>query len=196
MRRVLLFGEDSGHALVLQALTECVARERGLAVQVEVVWAHGGLGRMLGELRRFLQQIQLAREPLPDLLVIGRDANCKGHLQCQQAIRRVVADYPGPVVIAVPDPHLERWLLLDPAAFKTVVGKGCAAPDNKCERDRYKQRLIQAFLDAGIEPTLGGLDFAQEVVEAMDLPRLERKDASLGHLLQDLREQFNQWGQT
>ena len=30
-------------------------------------------------------------------------------------------------------------------------------------------------------------------IMARALERLERKDASLGHLLQDLREQFNQW---
>lgn len=191
MHKVVLFGEDDGHALVLKALTDRLARERHMEVQIEVQWAQGGLGAMLRELRRFLQQIQTAREPIPDLLLIGRDANCKGHLPCRQAVRRVVADYPGPVVVAVPDPHVERWLLLDPAAFKRVLGKGCPAPDHKCERDRYKQCLLQAIREAGAETTVGGLEYARELVDAMDLSRLERKDASLGHLLQDLREHFN-----
>ena len=150
---------------------------------------------MMSELRRFLREIEQEHAPLPDLLLIARDANCKGHLPCQNTVRRLVADFRGPVVIAVPDPHVERWLLLDAAAFKTVLGRGCAAPDNKCERDRYKQRLIQSILDAGIEPTAGGLEFARQLVDAMNLPRLERKDVSLGHLLQDLREQFKRWEQ-
>jgi hypothetical protein len=196
MHKALLFGEDGGHAVVLQALVERVARERSVAVQVEAKWAHGGLGRMVTELRGFLRDVEAARAPLPDLLLVARDANCKGHLPCQLAMRRVVAAYPGPVVIAVPDPHVERWLLLDPAAFKTVLGRGCAAPDNKCGRDRYKERLIQSVLDAGVLPTSSGLEFSKQLVDAMDLHRLERKDASLGHLLQDLREQFNQWEQT
>ncbi len=74
-----------------------------------------------------------------------------------------------------------------------MLGKGCAAPDNKCARDRYKQLLSQAVVDAGAEPTAGGLEFARDLVDAMDLPRLERRDASVGHFLQDFREKLNQW---
>jgi serine/threonine protein kinase len=55
MHKVLLFGEDDGHALVLEALTARIARERGMEVQIEVQWAQGGLGAMLRELRRFLR---------------------------------------------------------------------------------------------------------------------------------------------
>ena len=42
----------------------------------------------------------------------------------------------------VPNPHVERWLLLDGAAFKAAVGHGCDAPDQKCDRGRYKERLL------------------------------------------------------
>lgn len=132
---------------------------------------------------------------LPDLLRVGRDANCKGYNECKEAIDRALTGYASAVVLAIPDPHVERWLLLDPAAFKLILGKGCPAPDNKCERDRYKERLVQAVRDAGVEPRLDGLEYAADLVAAMDLPRLERKDASFGRLLQDLRQQFNQWEQ-
>jgi hypothetical protein len=53
----------------------------------------------------------------------------------------------------------------------------------------------KAIQDAGITPVLGGLEFAAELVQAMDLSRLERRDVSLGRLVQDLREQLNQWEQ-
>jgi hypothetical protein len=193
MRKVLLFGEDVGHALVLRALVERVAQERRLAVVVEVRQAEGGYGTLLEALRVFVRLLPAGREPLPDLLLAVRDANCKGYSECKEGVAHVLAGYPAPVVTAIPDPHIERWLLLDSAAFKSVFGKGCVAPDNKCERDRYKERLTQAVRDAGETPSLGGLEYAEALVREMDLPRLERKDASLGHLLQDLREQFNQW---
>lgn len=195
MRKVLLFGEDVGHAWVLQALVERLTQERQIEVVVVVHRAEGGFGSMLKELREYVRALPGAREALPDLLLVGRDANCKGYSECKQALDRALAGYPGPVVAAVPDPHVERWLLLDPAAFKAVLGKGCAAPDNKCERDRYKERLMQAVRDTGFNPTLGGLEHAEALVQAMDLPRLERKDASLSRLLQDLRALFNQWEQ-
>ena len=40
--------------------------------------------------------------------------------------------WPGAIVKAIPEPHIERWLLLDGAASRAAVGKGCQAPDLKC----------------------------------------------------------------
>jgi hypothetical protein len=71
-----------------------------------------------------------------------------------------VPDALAPINVAVPDPHIERWLLLDGAAFKAVFGEGCDAPDLKCSRDRYKSRLIEAIRGTGVTPNLGGLEFA------------------------------------
>ena len=65
------------------------------------------------------------------------------------------ADSLAPIVLATPDPHVERWLLLDGAAFRQVFGRGCDAPNLRCDRDLYKQRLVAAILAAGITPTLG-----------------------------------------
>jgi hypothetical protein len=55
----------------------------------------------------------------------------------------------------VPDPHIERWLLLDSQAFKEVLHRGCSAPDQKCDRDRYKLLLDEAVRAAEVEPLLG-----------------------------------------
>ena len=46
------------------------------------------------------------------------------------------------------------WLL-DGAAFRDVFGKGCDAPDRKCDRDRYKQRLVEAIRATAITPKSG-----------------------------------------
>ncbi len=102
------------------------------------------------------------------------------------------------VVLAVPDPHIERWLLLDSAAFKAVLGKGCEAPDFKCDRDRYKKLLAQAVSMAGLTPLIGGLEHARDIVGSMDFSRMTRKggDKVLGRFLQELQKVFKDWAQS
>jgi hypothetical protein len=193
MPEVLVFGEDDGHALVLGSLVQRLAEERGVPVRVAVRFARGGYGPMLRELSRFVRDLRAGQQPLPDLLVVGRDGNCQGHAKAKEAVAGALGSYGGATVIAVPDPHVERWLLLDPAAFKKVVGKGCPAPDHKCKKDRYKEQLVRAIRDAGLQPVLGGLEYAEELVQALDLNGVARADPSFGHLLDDLRQHVNQW---
>jgi hypothetical protein len=196
MRNVLLFGEDDGHALILGALVRRLAAEHQLPIHLGVRFAHGGYGRMLEEVRRFVRDLGAGQQPLPDLLLIGRDSNCQGYARAKAEVVNALGDYGGPVVVALPDPHIERWLLLDAEAFKEVVGKGCAAPDLKCEKDRYKGQLRQAIRDAGLQPLLGGLEYAQELIQAFHLDRVAHNDASFGHFLRDFRQHVNQWKST
>ncbi len=86
-------------------------------------------------------------------------------------------------VIACPDPHVERWYLADPESFKEVIGVGPKVSRKKCERDYYKSILQQAILDAGHPPTLGGIEFAREIVENMDFYRARKGERSLNHFL-------------
>ena len=96
---------------------------------------------------------------------------------------------------AIPDPHIERWLLLDSAAFKAVLGRGCEVPQQKCERKRFKRLLLEAVRTAGVTPPLGGIEYTEKLVNAMDLRRLESADESLGRMLKDLRTVFKTWEQ-
>ena len=96
-------------------------------------------------------------------------------------------------VIAIPDPHIERWLMLDSNAFKTVFGGCCDAPDQKCERDRYKRLLLQAIRKTGIFPSLGGIEYAEDVVAAVDIDKAASADASFGHFVRDMRARFSIW---
>jgi hypothetical protein len=196
MRKVLLFCEDTGHVQVIRGLLERSAKEQGVEVSAEVRTARGGHGKMLHELKQFVREFAGKPESLPDLLLIARDANCQGYGDCKQHIQKAIGNFTCAWVAAIPDPHVERWLLLDASAFKSVFGKGCSAPDQKCERERYKKLLIQAITDAGVKPFLGGIEYAADLVNAMDLTRLERLDVSLGHLLKDLRSCFNEWKQS
>ena len=97
------------------------------------------------------------------------------------------------MILAIPDPHIERWLLLDGAAFKAVFGKGCDAPDQKCDRGRYKQRLIEAIYATGTIPRLGGIEYAEDIVEQININRAVRVDRSFRRFVADLRNTFQGW---
>lgn len=97
---------------------------------------------------------------------------------------------PVPMVFAIPDPHIERWLLLDGAAFKAVFGAGCRAPDRKCSRDRYKRQLFESIRNAGNEVPVGGMEYAEEIVRHMDIARAADADKSFHRFISDLRSAF------
>ncbi len=183
-KAIAAFGEDSAHREIIGSLITRAAEKWNIPVKVEWRNARGGRGKVIGELKEYFRDLGI-QGGLPDLIVIATDANRKGLNERAREIR--TASSPVASVLAIPDPHVERWLLLDGAAFKTVFGEGCQAPDQKCDRGRYKQALIQAIRRAGIEPALGGVEFAQEIIEAMDLLRAESADASLKRFLDDLR---------
>ena len=186
MREAIVFGEDVGHEIVLVGLLRRLAQEAGVELTVRVRSASGGHGKMLAELNRFLRLLSQAKERNPDLVVVGRDANCQGYGECRKSLESEAVEKPCPIVYALPDPHIERWLLADGAAFRKVVGKGCTAPKENCDRDRYKKLLNQAVRDAGLQPLQGGLEYAEEIVREMDLSAGAR-DRSLQHFLTDAR---------
>lgn len=183
-RRIAAFVEDFAHRQVIGPLIARVAGELGRAVSVEWRNARRGHGQVVQELKQYLRDLT-RQGGLPDFIVIGTDANCKGYNGRRGQLP--LDDCPVPAVVAIPDPHIERWLLLDGAACKAALGQGCQAPDHKCARDRYKEALNRAVLDAGIVPSLGGIEFADDIVAAMDLDRAARADASLNRFLDDLR---------
>lgn len=195
MYSICLFVEDNGHEVFLGALIQRFAKEYGISIALRFGNAEGGHGKMMNELKEYVNDIFADQEELPDLLIAATDSNCKGFLKRKQQIEHALKGFGGKVIYAIPDPHIEKWLLLDPAAFKKVLGRGCAAPPQKCERDLYKRLLRDAVRATGVNPPLGGIEYGEDIVNAMDLDKLERTEASLGHLIKDLRQQFQLWQQ-
>lgn len=193
MHDIALFVEDHAHYEFLRALIERLAHEHGLEIALDWRNVRRGHNAVIQELRQFLRDLGRGTGGYPDLIVVATDANCKGLTQRLHEIRGVTDAMQVRVICAVPDPHIERWLLIDSAAFKTVFGRGCAAPDYKCERARYKRLLIEAIRQAGISPSIGGIEFAADIVAAMDLIRASRLDPSLQRFLDDLNAVLREW---
>lgn len=194
MREIALFVEDYAHRQVIGALTQRRADEYGLPIRL--IWrsAVRGRGRVIRELRDYLRDLEAQGGPMPDLLIVATDANCSGLNHRSREIQDLNASAAlPPLIMAVPDPHIERWLLLDGAAFRRVFGRGCDAPEQKCSRNLYKQRLTDAIRAAGIIPNLGGIEFAEDLVQEMDLERAAQADRSLKRFLDDLDSHLRQW---
>ena len=194
MRDVALFVEDDAHRQIIGPLVERIAEDQHVAIRLDWRTAVRGHGRVVQELRDYLRDLERTGDAaFPHLIIVATDANCAGLTQRAQQLRPHTQDASAPVVLAIPDPHVERWLLLDGAAFKTAVGHGCSAPDQKCDRNRYKQRLIEAIRDAGVTPILGGLEYAEDIVREMDIDRAAQADKSFGRFVDRLRAAFRAW---
>jgi predicted ATPase len=87
-----------------------------------------------------------------------------------------------------------RWLervRTELSAWRTysqaVVGQHPGLGGSKCARDHYKRSLARAIRDAGHPLTLVGIEFAQELVDRIDLYRAGKNDGSLKAFVDDLR---------
>jgi hypothetical protein len=185
MPEVVLFVEDFAHQQVIGALLNRLAQERGIQFRLDWRNARHGHGAVARELGDFVRDLKQQGGPLPDLIIVATDANCQGLNERIRELRDREA--PAPMILAVPDPHVERWLLLDGAAFRAVFGRGCDAPDLKCSRDRYKLLLIEAIYAAGVTPSLGGIEFAEDIIHHMDIDRAAQADRSFQRFIEDLR---------
>jgi hypothetical protein len=193
MPEITLFVEDAAHEAFLRASVRRVADEYGVSIELRFRSARGGFSRVLAELERYIKDINRGVEFHPDLLIICTDGNCRGYVARRQEVEQVLGDYIGTFICAIPDPHIERWLLLDSGAFKAVLGRGCPAPPRKCERGLFKTMLLKAVSDAGVMPLLGGIEHTESIVEALNLEAAARADDSLRRFLLDLRNQFKEW---
>ena len=190
MVRVVLFGEDSAHQQIISPLVNRIAAEYALTLQLEWISAVRGHGRVVQALEDYLKDLRNQGGLYPDLIIVATDANCQGLNRRIREFQRF--EVPTSLVLAIPDPHIERWLLLDGAAFRAVYGQGCSAPDQKCDRDRYKQLLTQAVYEAGRQPILGGLERAADLIQAMNIDRASRADDSLDRFVSDIRRTLRQ----
>ena len=127
-------------------------------------------------------------QSLPDLLVLMIDANCKGWTQVRRTLEEAVdSRIFGHCVVGCPDPHVEKWCLADPQAIQEVLGVAAPPVPEKCERHLYKQLLRQTIQEAGQPILTNEMEYAPDLVAAMDLYRAGKNQPSLRHFVDELR---------
>ena len=190
-----LFAEDRAHEVFVGALTNRIAREEQVALILQARSARGGHPRALGEFGAYQTLVEkgaLAHRT-PDMVVVVIDGNCVTARKKREEIRN--ATRPGlldRLVAGCPNPHVERWFLADPDSFHEVVGHRPVVGRDKCERGHYKRLLTDAIRKGNQPPTLDGIEFAAELVEAMNLYRAGRHDSSLRVFIDELRSRIRQ----
>jgi hypothetical protein len=196
MPEIVVFCEDTFHEKFIQALLKRFETDYGIAVTKRVLSARGGFAPMQSSLARFLNDLANDRQHLPDAIVIAADANSKGVNARRAELRDAVEKHPQfehIACFAIPDPHIERWMLVDSAAFRSVFGRGCTLPAIKCAKNEYKTLLRKEIGASGIEAPLGGQEYVDDIVTEMNLGRAETSEPSLGDFLTQLKAFFNTW---
>ena len=196
MRNISIFVEDIAHEDFLTSILIRFANDHNIKININASSVRGGHGTVSTELKQFLRDLRHNRQLMPDLVIVGTDSNCKGYLERKNEIRNVISNYSGIVICMIPDPHIERWLLLDSEAFKSVYGKGCQKPDKKCEKGRYKNLLLNAIFQATKISPLDGMERIDDLVEIMNFQQLEQLDDSIGKFIKSLRQRFRTWQQS
>lgn len=184
-----VFCEDRRHESFARALVERLMRELNLEVDFLPVSARGGAPRALGELKAYLRRLKIGHfGQRADLLLVLIDANSAGHRAKSSEIAKAIGEVDAGVecVIGCPDPHIERWLMADPNAFRQAVGVDPPSDPGRREKDLYKRLLHEAIREAGY-PVAGQMDFSSEIIERMDLYAAGKRQPSLGQLCDDLR---------
>ena len=163
-------------------------------LDLKVLSARGG--GSLTAFRKFLKDARRHGHLNADLLIVGMDANCKGFTVRRDEVAKVAGKsntYPV-VIAAIPEPHVERWYLLDLTALGKAAGVPivAAAPAYICEKNHYKTLLRQAFKDSGITPPLGGLEYGPLIAQHMDLFAAAKQDHGLAEYVEKARAWLKQ----
>jgi hypothetical protein len=166
--KIILFLEDNAQEVFIPALVERIIMDEGKVVndyEFRILSSRGG-----GSIRAYVDFIKQAKKRRlldADVLIVGSDGNCNGFLKRKQQLLNASKNIPYPEVItAVPDPHIERWYLLDGIALANAAG----VP-------------IQA-----VSP-LGGAEYGALIAYSLDIYTAGTMD----HSLRDFVDQVRSW---
>jgi len=206
--RILYFFEDRAQEGFIRALVERIAQEMSIplsSLDHDIRSAQHG-SRVITEFKRFAKDTMGANPSDVALLIVAIDGNCRGYRERVEELKKFLDRHPkskraikpghpfrDKVIYAVPDPHIERWYLMDQRAFKLGVGidRAPELPSYKCKKDYYKQSLNKALRDSDVESLLNGAEYAEKIVASIrSLDSLANQNAGFGHFIEDLRRFF------
>lgn len=189
--KVLFFLEDNAQEQIIPHIFQRIVFEKGIPrerLDVSVLYSRGG--GSIGALKGFFADQKDHFQPSG--IVLGSDGNCKGYAAKRKMIEKNLKGLGIPVapILAIPDPHIERWYLLDHKALSKAVGESIAdhAPDKKCDKGRYKSILKHAVESAGIISLQGGAEYGRDVAQSMNLYNACKEDAGLKYFTQQVKD--------
>lgn len=188
---VAFFLEDVGQEAIIPPIFKRVAVEEGIGPEeLECRILHSRGGGSLSAYTKFLKDAKKSRHAGANLLVVGSDGNCKGFAtRRDQILQKAIGSPFAEVIAAVPDPHVERWYLLDIPALESAADVHITLPPvpQKCEKDFYKHLLRRAFDGTEVIPPLGGIEYGERIADGMDLYNAGKQDHGLGDFVEKSR---------
>jgi hypothetical protein len=194
--KILYFLEDFAQARFIRALVKRVAKEESIPLNKLDHDIRSVRGRVIKEFKIFLKDIAKTGRGELDILIVAKDGNCKGYNeQVKQLEKSIKPNHPiqDKIVYAIPDPHIERWYIIDQKAFKkgVEIEKAPELPQYKCRRDYYKQVLNRVLKESNINSLFDGKEYAEKIVENIEnLEILCTQYADFQSFIKELRRKF------
>jgi len=187
--KVYLIVEDTAHEIVVRSLFRRLSADEGVKVSFSVA-IQGGHGGVITGIKGFQRALKKGAIPagIPDLLVVLIDANCHDFQEMKRETQSVIDASVFPfVVIGCPNPHIEKWLLLDQHALSAVFKVSLDISLQKCDRNFYKNELKRIIQNAGWPMTQGGLEYAKDIINETDFVKAIKIDSSFGNFIADMK---------
>jgi hypothetical protein len=198
--KIIYFLEDRAQDGFIKAIVERIAKEESIPTSsliTDIRSSKRGGSRCVKEFKVFIKDSEKTGTENVDFLVVAIDGNRKGYRdRIRELEKHIKPDHPfkNRVIYAVPDPHIERWYITDQRAFKdgVKIDKAPDLPPYKPKKDYYKQVINRALKDSGVDSSLGGAEYAERIVEKIDLDLLGKQNAGFQTFIEDLRRAFRQ----
>lgn len=187
--KVYLIVEDTAQESVARGLSRRLSSEEGVRISISKA-IKGGYGGVLKEIKGFQRALDKGAIPAgsPDLLLVLGDSNCHNYQDRKREIISIIDKNIFPFfVVGCPDPHVEKWLLIDQHALSIAFGVSINISLDKCKRDYYKNELQKIIRLAGWPMTQEGIEYSPDIIEKIDFTRAEKKDHSFKSFISDLR---------
>ena len=190
---MVFFLEDSAQeALIPDLVTRLIADEGKSPADYELLVLRARGGGSIRAYKEFIKGVKKRKTPAADVLIVGSDGNCNGFAKRRAQLNDAARDVPYPAIItASPDPHIERWFLLDSRSLSEAAGVPVQAipPNAKCDKGHYKKLLRDVFPQHDLIPPLGGIEYGPCIAATMDLYAAGVSD----HALRDFVDQVRTW---
>jgi hypothetical protein len=187
---VAFYLEDFAHESFVPALVKRLAVDVECSINPIIRSATGGHGVVMGEFQKFVRDVKKRGAIMPPLLVVALDGNSVGRVGRVNQVREVVNDmeYRGRVVCIAPEPHIERWYLIDKETLQELLQSSTAIPlpPTNGRKDQFKQALAQAVVSAGVDAPFEGIEYGEELAERMNLVRAGSRADDFSMAVDDL----------
>lgn len=190
---IIFYLEDAAQEAIIPPLVERLIQDEGKNIgdyALLVLGARGG--GSISAYKAYIKQVKKQKNLNADVLIVGSDGNCNGFTKRRQQLMDASKNIPYPYIItAIPDPHVERWYMLDGHALAMAADTAVQAvvPAIKCDKNHYKTLLKKTFTDQNVFPPLGGIEYGPEVAKTMDLYAAGTAD----HAFRDFVDQVRSW---